>query len=116
MLSICHHTGMALSEGFADAVPHWVLDGENAADPDAVGFELESPSKANVCNGDTNEVWVAGVFWDLPDRHADGQDRLYFNNAVEVFSGYLNAGFKNGIKKLPQHLPWRSERGSCRFY
>jgi hypothetical protein len=98
ILSNCYNTGLALREGFANAVPHWVLDGENAADPDAGGFELESPSKANVCNGDTNEVWVAGVFWDLLDRHADGQDRLYFNNAVEVFSRYLNAGVKNGIK------------------
>ena len=97
-LDQCYNTGLALREGFANAVPHWVLDGENAADPNAGGFELESPSTDDICNGDTNEVWVAGVFWDLLDRHADDQDRLYFNNAVEVFSIYLNAGVKNGIR------------------
>ena len=96
----CYNDGLALREGYANAVPHWVLDGENSTNPTAAGwtFSLESPPTASVCNGDTNEVWVAGVFWDLLDRHADGQDILYFNNAAEVFGIYLNAGVKDGIK------------------
>lgn len=98
VLSNCYNDGLALREGFANAVPHWVLDGENDANPNAGGFQLETPDPAIVCNGDTNEVWVAATFWDLMDRHADGQDVLYFNNAVEVISIYLNAGVKDGIK------------------
>lgn len=96
----CYNDGLALREGFANAVPHWVLDGENSNNPTAAGwsFSLESPPAADVCNGDTNEVWVAAVFWDLLDRRSDGDDILYFNNAAEVFGIYLNAGVKDGIK------------------
>lgn len=115
ILSNCYNTGLALREGFANAVPHWVLDGENAADPSAGGFELESPSKTNVCNGDTNEVWVAAVFWDLLDRHSDDQDRLYFNNAAEVFSLYLNAGVKNGIKNYRSNYRSAASSGHADF-
>lgn len=96
----CYNDGLALREGFANAVPHWVLDGEHSNNPTAAGwsFSLESPPAATICNGDTNEIWVAAVFWDLLDRPSDGDDILYFNNAAEVFSIYLNAGVKDGIK------------------
>ncbi|MDO8595505.1 MAG: hypothetical protein Q7R45_02665, partial [Sulfuricaulis sp.] len=102
VLSNCYNTGLALREGFANAVPHWVLDGENSSNPGAGGFQLESPDKATICNGDTNETWVAGTFWDLLDRHGDDKDILWFNNAVEVFSIYLNKGVKNGMKNYRQ--------------
>ncbi len=102
VLSNCYNTGLALREGFANAAPHWVLDGENASNPSAGGFQLESPDKATICNGDTNETWVAGTFWDLLDRHGDDKDILWFNNAAEVFSIYLNKGVKNGMKNYRQ--------------
>ncbi len=99
-LDDCFNTGLALREGFANAVPHWVLEGENEADPDAGGFELEEPDPADICNGDTNETWVAGVFWDLLDRHKDTRDLIHFGSAVRAFSIYLNAGVKDGIRNF----------------
>jgi hypothetical protein len=98
-LTGCFNTGLALREGFANFAPFWVMQGNAAADPSITGgFEIEAPDASVICNGDTNEVWVAGTFWDLLDTHGDGQDNLWFNNPVEVFSIYLGAGVKNGIK------------------
>ena len=97
-LSRCYNDGLALSEGFANAAPIWVLSGENANSPTPGGFNIESPP-SSTCNGDTNELWVAAIFWDLLDRRSDGDDRLYFRNAAEVFSHVLRNGKKNGIRE-----------------
>lgn len=94
----CYNDGLALSEGFANAAPVWVLSGENANDPQPDGFSIESPPAAT-CNGDTNELWVAAIFWDLLDRVSDGQDILWFNNAAEVFAHVLGNGKKDGVKE-----------------
>ena len=97
-LSTCYNDGLALSEGFANAAPVWVLSGENAVNPQPGGFNIESPP-SSTCNGDTNELWVAAIFWDLLDRPSDGQDILWFNNPAEVFAKVLKNGKKNGIKE-----------------
>lgn len=95
----CYNDGLALSEGFANAAPVWVLSGENAVDPQPGGFSIESPPSAT-CSGDTNELWVAGFFWDLLDRPSDGQDVLWFNNPAEVFAKVLRNGKKDGVKEF----------------
>ena len=85
----CTNTGTALEEGFADAVAYWVMFEESGGLP----FWLESPD-ADVCRGDTNEIWVAATFWDLFDKQNTGSDEVTFNNGVDVFSVFL----RNGVK------------------
>ncbi len=99
-LDRCYTEGLALSEGFANVVPFWVVDGENAERPSVGGFEIESPDKANICNGPSNETWVAAALWDLLDRHADGQDWIWWIDPVFVFRVFLDNGVKNSITEL----------------
>jgi hypothetical protein len=96
----CYTRGLGLMEGFADAVPVWVMSGEDASNPTSGGFAIENPDPKVICNGEKNETWVAGTFWDLLDRHADGLDNLYFYNPVGVFSLYLGAGAVNAITDI----------------
>ena len=97
VLSQCYNAGLGVREGYADVVPAWVLDGEDDSTPSTCGYDVETPP-ATTCNGDGNELRVAATFWDLLDRPTDGSDILWFNNPVEVFSIYLRAGMKNGIR------------------
>jgi hypothetical protein len=104
-IDTCYNKGLALEEGFAYAVPHWVINSENSDNPTGCGFpSLESPDKTKICNGDTNETWVAATFWDMLDHHADNKDYAYFVNPVDVFSFYLRAGLNQGIKDFRQDL------------
>jgi hypothetical protein len=75
----CYTSTLALSEGWASYFSGFVsvaLD-----DPDA-RFEFLVPRRApvrfenipaDVCAGETNEWRVTGFFWDLIDRHDDGE-------------------------------------------
>ena len=110
LLSNCYNDGLALSEGYANAVPMWVIYGEKAdSAPLSGSIDVESPDPSTICNGDTNETWVAAAFWDLLDHHSDdvdstdgASDALYFVNPAHVFALYFDAGVQNGMKNFRQ--------------
>ncbi|MCM2279662.1 MAG: hypothetical protein NDJ89_16430 [Oligoflexia bacterium] len=76
----CYSPELAFAEGWATFFSAWLsLDLE---DPDPM-FEFLSPRVApvrienipqDVCQGETNEWRVAAFFWDLVDRHEDGEN------------------------------------------
>lgn len=89
--------GMALREGFADFMPGWVgYPNRNVADNGfgagrwSLSYDLESrTSPPNCLSGYTNEIWVARTFWDLHDKHVDGDDLIYFVHRGAVPALYL---------------------------
>lgn len=101
-LNSCYPTrlGMTLFEGFANFMAAWVgYPDRNRADGSfntgrwALGWDAEQRTSAPSCTrGWENEVWVARTFWDLHDKHADGDDILWFNHPGAVISLYLNDG------------------------
>jgi hypothetical protein len=100
-LDQCYNGELAISEGFANALPFFV-NGEFGVSSPAMdgGFEIETPDKTSICNGATNETWVASTFWDLADKAPDGKDTLYFSPPALVVGAYLNGGVKNDFYSM----------------
>jgi hypothetical protein len=104
-LNTCYSTrlGMTLFEGFANYMAAWVgYPDRNGADGSfnsgrwALGWDAEQRTSGPTCtNGWENEVWVARTFWDLHDKHADGDDILWFIHPGAVISLYLSNGVVN---------------------
>ncbi|HHJ38544.1 MAG TPA: hypothetical protein ENJ86_03685 [Methylothermaceae bacterium] len=104
-LSGCYpdRLGMALTEGFANFMPAWVgypsrnvADGGFSSGRWALGLDAEKrTSPPNCSNGWENETWVARTFWDLHDKHSDGNDILWFIHKGAVISLYLGNGVAN---------------------
>jgi hypothetical protein len=92
--------GMTLFEGFANFIAAWVgypdrnrADGSFNSGRWALGWDAEQrTSPPNCVRGWENEVWVARTFWDLHDKHGDGDDILWFNHPGAVISLYLGNG------------------------
>jgi hypothetical protein len=102
----CFQPGLALVEGFADAVPYWLNNTINTATPmvQRGPNDLESPSAIH-CAGDWNEWWVAATFWDLIDSDNDGLDRVNLSPSVMPFMVYLWAGPKTSLRfYLADHM------------
>lgn len=100
-LDQCYNGGLAISEGFANALPYLLFADKSAASPFMDGgFEIEVPDKASICNGPNNETWVASTLWDLADKAADGKDKLWFEPEALIVGAYLNGGVKNDIFAL----------------
>lgn len=100
-LDQCYNGGLAISEGFANALPFFVNGEFGAASPVMDGgFEIEVPDKASICNGPNNETWVASTLWDLADKTADGKDVLWFAPPALIVGAYLNGGVKNDVFAL----------------
>ncbi len=104
-LNGCYPTrvGMALREGFANFMAAWVgYPGRNVADGNfdderwTLAYDAEQRTAPPACdNGWENEVWVARTFWDLHDKHSDGDDILWFIHKGAVISLYLGNGVAN---------------------
>ena len=104
-LSGCYpdRLGMALREGFANFMPAWVgypsrnvADGGFSSGRWALGLDAEKrTSPPNCSKGWENETWVARTFWDLHDKHSDGDDILWFIHKGAVISLYLGNGVAN---------------------
>ncbi|MBX2868691.1 MAG: hypothetical protein KTR18_08450 [Acidiferrobacterales bacterium] len=92
-IDTCYNPGLALSEGFADALPDFVLLGSGGANPG-----IESPDKVSICNGDTNETWVRAAFWDLLDTTDDDLDQFEYVDGAEPFRIYLEGPMYDGIR------------------
>lgn len=96
----CYNPGLAITEGFANAVPPWVQHGAGTSDPAPDGGMDVEDVPACTCPGSTNEHHVAAFFWDLLDSHADGLDRIRNDNPVAVFGTYLSAGVTGDVLDL----------------
>jgi hypothetical protein len=101
VVDTCVSPGLALTEGFANAVPQWVMNPPNAPTPAVAGelFFIETPP-ASYCEGDWNEAWVAATFWDLIDTHSDGLDTFGFTNSVLPLSVYLALGVQPSLREF----------------
>lgn len=119
-LSKCWVKGGAMTEGFANMVPYWVMKSVDDADPEldyAGKIETRSTDPAKHCqDGDINEMWVAANFWDLMDRHDDGLDDIYFINPANVLSIYLNKdNLKNDMFSRLKHYQDAATDGHEQF-
>ena len=90
-LTGCSSAWLALSEGFADFMPDWVLSDRAAINPAAFGFSIENPSTACMSPLATNESWVAATLWDLHDSNNDGADTTMFSGRGDVVRIFLEA-------------------------
>ena len=92
--------GMTLTEGFANFMAAWVgypSRNQNTGDFGSGRWELsfdpeENSGSPNCNNGWENEVWIARNFWDLHDKHGDGDDILSFNHMGAVTNLFLANG------------------------
>lgn len=97
-LTGCFNAGKALSEGFANFMLVWSLLDRNES-PSANGlWNLERPDLAGACTTkNTNELWVAGNFWDFYDSVTDSKDSIYYVNTGITPKMYLLNGKKNSM-------------------
>jgi hypothetical protein len=98
-VSTCSAPQVALSEGFADAIPYWLTGTFDNTPPTVNGgpSDIETPDPS-LCVGDWNEWHVATTFWDLVDRRLDGSDALAMEPQVLPLLVYLWAGQKVSLR------------------
>lgn len=97
-LTGCYNAGKALSEGFANFMLVWSRLDRNQS-PSANGlWNLERPDLAGACTTkNTNELWVAGNFWDFYDSVTDNKDSIYYVHTGITPKMYLLNGKKNSM-------------------
>ncbi len=96
-LTVCYNQGLALREGYADFMPHWI-QADRTTDPGSTisSYPIEAPT-AGYCKtpGNNNEVWVSSTFWDLHDTRSDTNDILWYIHPGAVHKLYLANGPAN---------------------
>jgi hypothetical protein len=91
-LTGCFTKGLALSEGFADFMLMWSNLDRNSPSANSP-MNVERPDLAGACTTkNSNELWVAGNFWDFYDSVTDNKDTIYYVHTGIVPKMYLNNG------------------------
>ena len=78
---LCYNPGLALSEGFADALAFFGSGLHFTPNPGELlegGYDIETVADRSICLGQTNETRVAQALWDMMDASNDGRDQFYF--------------------------------------